>query len=194
MKQAVNNKDFKKSVKEIIRKNSTMSQTPSVAMPPLEPPVAQKAPMNEPISLLMKQQNKRSSSNISVDKPWDQSPSLGGTRAFGFINRQMIDDRKSSFNLLNDSIVMQGISDIKIVDKNRNLKNNSKTLKVSRKPSSDLCHLEIFNRYTKEKKVYRDEKIQLNMPVTIEQEEEYYLRRSIEQVETRNGQRIHILS
>jgi hypothetical protein len=54
---------------------------------------------------------------------------------------------------------MQGISDIKIVDKNRNLKNNSKTLKVSRKPSSDLCHLEIFNRYTKEKKVYRDEKI-----------------------------------
>jgi len=28
------------------------------------------------------------------------------------------------------------------------------------------------------------------MPVTIEQEEEYYLRRSIEQLENRHGQRI----
>lgn len=106
----------------------------------------------------------------------------------------MIDDRKSSFNLLNDSIVMQGISDIKIVDKNRNSKNNSKTLKVSRKPSADLCHLNIFDRHPKEKKFNRDEKIQLNMPVTIEQEEEYYLRRSIEQLERRNGQRTQIAS
>jgi hypothetical protein len=32
----------------------------------------------------------------------------------------MIDEKKSSFNLLNDSVVMQGISDIQIVDKNRN--------------------------------------------------------------------------
>jgi len=70
--------------------------------------------------LLVKQQNKRSSSNISVDKPWEQSPSLGGTRGFGLSNRQMIDEKKSSFNLLNDSVIMQGISDIQIVDKNRN--------------------------------------------------------------------------
>ena len=30
----------------------------------------------------------------------------------------MIDDKKSSFNLLNDSMILQGISDIKVVDKN----------------------------------------------------------------------------
>ena len=105
----------------------------------------------------------------------------------------MIDDRKSSFNLLNDSIILQGISDIQVLDKNQTIRNQkiSVTTRVlSRKPSADLSHLNIYDNYSKKKKVSKEEKIQLNMPVTIEQDEEYYLRRSIEQLEKRHGQRI----
>jgi hypothetical protein len=50
--------------------------------------------------------------------------------------------------------------------------------------------LNLYDEPTKKAKKYKDEKFQLNMPVTIEQEEEYYLRRSIEQLENRHGQRI----
>ena len=35
----------------------------------------------------------------------------------------MIDERKSSLNLLNDSIILQGISDITVVDKNKSIRN-----------------------------------------------------------------------
>ena len=43
IKQSVESKDSKKIVKEIIRRNSTVIQTPFAPMPPLEPPVAHKA-------------------------------------------------------------------------------------------------------------------------------------------------------
>jgi hypothetical protein len=95
----------------------------------------------------------------------------------------MIDDRKSSFNLLNDSVILQGISDIKVIDKNypvRNQKISVTTRVLTKKPSADLSHLSIYDNIAKKQKVSKEEKLQLNMPVTIEQEEEYYLRRSIE--------------
>jgi hypothetical protein len=38
--------------------------------------------------------------------------------------------------------------------------------------------------------VAKEGKLQLNMSVTLEKEEEYYLRRSIEQLEQRHGQRM----
>ena len=120
IKQAIIVKDSKKHAKEIIRKNSTMIQTPSVQMvqmPPLEPPVALKAQINEFKEKRNKLQAKRSPSNISVDKPWEQATARA---TFG---RMMIDERKSSLNLLNDSIILQGISDITVVDKNKSIRN-----------------------------------------------------------------------
>jgi hypothetical protein len=146
-------------------------------MPPLEPPVALKAQINEIKPKVNKFQSKRSPSNISVDKPWEQ------TTARATFGRMMVDERKSSFNLLNDSVILQGISDIKVIDKNypvRNQKISVTTRVLTKKPSADLSHLSIYDNIAKKQKVSKEEKLQLNMPVTIEQEEEYYLRRSIE--------------